>query len=60
MLWFFESRHHHRLESIAKIAHFYIMTLPGGHFDEKIQKNNIFKGCGEKKAITQLILEIAP
>ena len=30
MLWFFESRHHHLLESIAKIAHFYILTLPGG------------------------------
>ena len=30
MLWFFESRHYHLLESIAKIAHFYILTLPGG------------------------------
>ena len=60
----FESRHHHLSESIAKIVHFYILTLPGGggggHFDEKIPKNQIFKGCGEKMAITRLIIELAP
>ena len=67
MLWFFESIHHHILESIAKIAHFYILTLPGGgggggcHFDEKFQKkSHFFKGCGEKIAITWLILGLAP
>ena len=65
MLWFFESKHH-LLESIAKIAHFYIMILLGGggggcYFDEKIPpKNNFFKGCGEKMAITWLILGLAP
>ena len=30
ILWFFESRHHHLIESIAKIAHFCILTVPGG------------------------------
>ena len=58
MLWFFESRHHHNLESIDKIAHFYILNIPGGHFDEK-KKTNLFKGCGEKMAITRLILGLA-
>ena len=42
MLWFYESRYHHLIESIAKIAHFYILTLPGGgHFDEKIPKKSL-------------------
>ena len=58
MLWFFEIRHHDLLESIAKIAHFYILILPGGggggHFEEKIQKNHFFKGCGEKTAIINI------
>ena len=43
MLWFFESRHHYLLESIAKTAHFYILTLPGGHFDEIFFKNSFFR-----------------
>ena len=49
ILWFFESRHHHLLESIAKIAHFYILTLPGGSLWRKIIKNHFSKGCGDKK-----------
>ena len=45
---FLERRHHCILESIAKIAHFYILTLPwvggwGGHFVNKIQKHHIFQ-----------------
>ena len=30
----------------------------GGHFDEK--KYNLFKSCGEKMAITRLLLGLAP
>ena len=52
MLWFFESRHHYLLESIAKIAHFYILTFPGGHFDEKIKKTITFsKVVGRKLSL---------
>ena len=54
MLWFFESRHHHLLESIAKIAHFDILTLSWR------KKKSLFKGCGEKTAITRKILGLAP
>ena len=57
MLHFFESRHHHLLESIANIAHFYILTFPDGHFDEK---KSILRGCGEKTAITRLIFRFVP
>ena len=61
MLSFFESRQHHLLESIAKIAHFYILTLPGGVTLTKFKKKKSFlRGGGEKTAITRLILELAP
>ena len=42
MLSFFESRQHHLLESIAKIAHFYILTLPGGVTLTKFKKKKSF------------------
>ena len=61
ILWFFESRHHRLIESIAKIAHFYILTLPGGvTLTKKSKKNHFFKGCGEKMTITPLIMKLAP
>ena len=58
---FFESRHHHLIESIAKIAHFCILTVPGGvTLTKKSKKNHFFKGCGEKMTITPLIIKLAP
>ena len=55
------SKYHHLLESIAKIAHFYILTLPGGGGGSLWRKKIHFsKGCGEKMAITQLIIGLAP
>ena len=62
MLWFFESRHHDLLESIAKIAHFYILTLPGkgGGGGGGGGGNHFFQGCGEKMAVTRLIIGLAP
>ena len=61
ILWFFESRHHHLIESIAKIAHFCILTVPGGvTLTKKSKKNHFFKGCGEKMTITPLIIKLAP
>ena len=61
ILWFFESRHHHLIESIAKIAHFCIFDSSwGGHFDEKIQKNSLFQRLWEKTTITRLIIKLAP
>ena len=47
MLWFFESIHHHLLESIAKIAHFYILTLPGGVTLTKKKKSLFQRLWGE-------------
>ena len=58
-----ESRHHHPVESIAKIAHFYNLTIPGGvtlNPQKKTKKKHFFKGCGEKLAITQSIIGLAP
>ena len=50
ILWFF-----------AKIAHFYILTLPGGGtLTRNLKKNHFFKGCGEKMAITQFIIGLVP
>ena len=41
--------------------HFYILTLPGGHFKEKNSKKiQSFRGCGEKMTITRFILRLAP
>ena len=61
ILWFFENRLHRLIESIAKIAHFYILTLPGGvTLTKKSKKNHFFKGCGEKMTITPLIIKLAP
>ena len=62
MLWFFESKHHHLIESIATIAHFYILTLPGGRGGgaKKSRKIHFSRGCREKMAITQKILRLAP
>ena len=62
ILWFFESKHHHLVESIAKIAHFCILTLPGGGvtLTKKSKKNHFFKGCGKKMTITRLIIKLAP
>ena len=60
ILWFFESRHYHLIESIAKIAHFCILTVPGGvTFTKKSKKIHFFKGCGEKMTITRLIIKLA-
>ena len=60
ILWFFESRHHHLIESIAKIAHFCILTVPGGvTFTKKSKKIHFFKGSGEKMTITRLIIKLA-
>ena len=61
IFWFFESRHHHLSESIAKIAHFNILSPPGGSLWRKNpNKIHFFKGCGEKMAITRLIIKLAP
>ena len=61
ILWFFESRHHQLIESIAKIAHFCILTVPGGvTLTKKSKKIHFFKGCGEKMTITRLIIKLAP
>ena len=57
----FESRHHHLSESIAKIAHFNILSPPGGvTLTKNSKKIHFFKGCGDKMAITRLIIKLAP
>ena len=61
ILWFFENRHHHLVESVAKIAHFYILTLPGGgHFDEKIQKNSLFQRLWGENDHNSITIKLAP
>ena len=53
MLWFFESRLHHLLKSIAKIAHFYILTLPGeGGGGVTLTKNK--KKCTFSKVVGEI------
>ena len=53
MLWFFESGYHHLLESIVKVAHFYILTLPEGEggggvtLTKKSKKIHFLKVGGE-------------
>ena len=32
----------------------------GGHFDDKIKKNHLFKGCRDKMAITRLLIVSRP
>ena len=61
ILWFFESRHHHLLESIANITHFYIFDSSWGVIlTKKSKKIHFFKGCGEKMTITRLMIELTP
>ena len=45
---------------LQKLRIFTFWLFLGGHFDEKIQKNHFFKGCGEKMAITRLKIGLAP
>ena len=38
------------MNPLQKIAYFYILTLPEGHFEEKIKKKTFLKVVGRKRS----------